>query len=92
MAAKAAPRKAPSYFVKQIVAMEMCLEDMDQPIFVRAFCWYKLVSIWGGLRYSDWLGAPPSQLHLDVTGLTGCLLVTKTTGPNKPVRRICFYV
>eukprot|EP00971_Amphidinium_carterae_P097326 1925726-Amphidinium_carterae.1 len=84
MRATASVKKAPPFFVVQVVAMELLVIASAEPVYVRAFAWYKLVQVWAGLRYSDLTGAPFKHLVLDDSGLEGRLDITKTTGPGKP--------
>ena len=56
------------------------------------FAWFRLVKLWGCLRYSDTEGMPAQSLTLDGRGLRARLERTKTTGPGKKVTVLYTFV
>ena len=59
--------------------------EKTAPRFVRAFAWYKLVKVWGAMRYHDTTGVDFSTMRLDGFALVANLTRTKTSGPGKKV-------
>ena len=77
--------EAPRYVRAHLVAFEAVVRDEGAPAYLRLYAWWKLVSIWGVLRFDDHRGAGPANLRLGPRGLEGRLERTKTTGPDKKV-------
>ncbi|CAE8596253.1 unnamed protein product [Polarella glacialis] len=93
LAAATRPRKkAQQLLVKIVLAWERTVVDESLPVFVRAFAWYKLTKLWGGMRSSDPQGLPPAKVKLDHRGLLGVFERTKTTGAGKKIEQASLVV
>ena len=78
--------------VSVVKALEEAVMDQELTRFVRGYAWYRLVKLWAGLRFSDTKGLPYGSLKMEDHGLSGILMVTKTTGPGKKVAMLKVYV
>jgi len=78
--------EAPCYVRAHVVAFETVVLDEVAPLYYRLYAWWKLVSLWGVLRFDDHRGAGTGVLRLSSRGLEGCLQRTKTTGQGKKVQ------
>lgn len=78
--------------VSVVKALEEAVMDQELTRFVRGYAWYRLVKLWAGLRFSDTKGLPFGSLKMEDHGLSGVLMVTKTTGPGKKVAMLKVYV
>ena len=87
-----AVRQAPQLLVSQVEAMERMVLCSFAKRYVRCFAWFKLLKLWGCLRYGDTEGMPASALKLEERGLVGRLDRTKTSGAGKKVAVLFFYV
>ena len=80
------PRKqAIQFLVNMVSSLERKVMEKTAPRFVRAFAWYKLVKVWGAMRYHDTTGVDFSTMRLDGFALVANLTRTKTSGPGKKV-------
>ena len=80
------PRKqATQLLVTVVAALERKVMQRSAPRFVRAFAWYKLVKLWGAMRYHDTTGVDFSSMRLDGFALVANLTRTKTSGPGKRI-------
>ena len=73
-----AVKKAPHFPVAIVLAMEAAVMDEEMPVYKRVFTWYKLVRIWGSLRFDDALHVRPEALTLDEHGLSLVVHSSKT--------------
>eukprot|EP00435_Cladocopium_sp_Y103_P022295 s1532_g5.t1 len=60
--------------------------------FVRGYAWYRLLKVWGAMRFHDTLGVDFSSIKVDEYGLQCTLKRTKTTGPGKRVSLVKVFV
>ena len=51
--------EAPRYVRAHLVAFEYLIGDEAAPIYLRLYAWWKLVSVWGVLRFDDHRGGGP---------------------------------
>ncbi|CAJ1348464.1 unnamed protein product, partial [Effrenium voratum] len=79
------PEKAVQIPVEIIMAMERYVMTEGVPRYPRAYAWFRLVKLWGALRFSDTQGMPFGKLEMSGRGLRGVLERTKTTGAGKKV-------
>ena len=77
------PKQALQLFVSQVCSMERLVLAEQMPRYVRAFAWFKLLKLWGCLRYADTEGMPASSVVLEARGLRARLDRTKTSGAGK---------
>ncbi|CAE7206140.1 unnamed protein product [Symbiodinium natans] len=85
-------KQACQLLVSQVCAMERLVVLDAAPLFVRAFAWFKLVKLWGCLRYSDTEGMPARTVQLQRRGLSARLERTKTSGAGKKREVLYAYV
>ena len=85
-------RKAPQvplYFMA-------CFEDFviceAQPLYWRLFSWYRLVRIWGTVRFDDHTGLMPASMRLISGSLRGTLVRTKTSGAGKKREELYLHI
>ena len=62
------------------------------PLYARCLMWACLVCVWACMRVSDLQGIDVSRLRLFREGLKGFLVKTKTTGPDKKVAEVPFFI
>ena len=77
---------------KMVEAWEEIIMDEASPRFVRGYAWYKLVKLWGAMRYSDTTGVRMQSAEMDRVCWSADLSRTKTTGPGKKVRIVKVFV
>ena len=70
-----------------ISAMEEAVMNTELARYVRSYAWYRLLKVWGAMRYHDTLGVDFGSIKLDESGLVCTLKRTKTTGPETDYRR-----
>ena len=75
-----------------VQAMEQAVMDEDYSRYVRAYAWFRLFKLWGGMRYHDTMGVDFSSIRIDEYGLHCDLKRTKTTGPGKKVTIVKVFV
>ena len=79
-------RQAPQHLSRILESWEMSVLSEAQPLYLRAYLWLKLVTVWGVLRGEDSTWLDPKTLTYDpVLGLSGQLTQSKTTGPAKKI-------
>ena len=81
-------RQANQLLGSQVKAFEGLVMNEQAPRYVRAFAWFKLVKLWGCLRYSDTEGMPARAVVVDERGLSARLERTKTKVQARRLR--CF--
>jgi hypothetical protein len=74
---------APPFFVGMADALERLVVDSGEPKFVRMYAWWKLIKVYGTLRFDDHRGLDPASLVLTSATLSGSLTRTKTSGTGK---------
>ena len=57
-------RQAKLMPVMLIASMERLVTDEAASNYVRAYCWYRLVKVWSGMRFNDTQGVPASSMCL----------------------------
>ena len=85
-------RKAPRLPVAVMVAMELLVLDVEVPIAIRVTAWYRLVKVYGGLRWDDLQRLLPKNVEMKDMGLVGRMLQTKVSGPGRKVRELPLFV
>ena len=78
--------------VSLVIALERVVMKRELPRFIRAYAWFRLFKIWGGLRFHDTLGVDFGSIRMDEYGLSCSLKRTKTTGPGKKVTIVKVFV
>lgn len=76
-------RQAKLMPVMLIASMERLVTDEAASNYVRAYCWYRLVKVWSGMRFNDTQGVPASSMYLSGEGLAGEIHKSKTSGAGK---------
>ena len=77
---------------KLVEAWEAATMDEALPRFVRGYAWFKLVKLWGAMRYSDTTGIKMQSAELDKVCWSADLSRTKTTGPGKKVKIVKVFI
>lgn len=85
-------RQAKLMPVMLIASMERLVTDEAASNYVRAYCWYRLVKVWSGMRFNDTQGVPASSMCLSGEGLTGEIHKSKTSGAGKKLGILHFHV
>ena len=78
-------RQAKQLLVAMVSALERKIMEKGAPHFTRAFAWYKLVKVWGAMRFHDTTGVDFGSMRLDGFALVADLTRTKTSGPGKRI-------
>jgi hypothetical protein len=85
-------RKAPHYLVSLIAAFEDKVCNTAALPYQRLYAWWKLVRVWGCMRFDDILHVEPAGVSL----VADCLILTirssKTTGAGRRVEVVYAYV
>ena len=69
-----------------VVAWEHVVLATSEKPYIRVFAWFKLVKLWGALRWDDTLGIPPAMMDVrEGVGLRGKIMRSKTTGEGRRV-------
>lgn len=89
---KQASKQAPPMLVCMTAAMERDVGDLDLPMFVRAYAWYRLVRHWTAMRFSDGDYLAPESLVRRARGMVGVLTRTKTSGIDKAMVHLPIFV
>ena len=77
---------------RMVEAWEEATMDEALPRFVRGYAWFKLVKLWGAMRYSDTTGVRMQTAEMDKVCWSADLTRTKTTGPGKKVRIVKVFI
>ena len=85
-------RKAPRVPVMVLVAMEVKVLDEGAPMAVRVTAWYRLVKVYGGLRWDDLQRLIPKHVEMKEVGLVGRMVRTKVSGPGRKVKELPLFV
>ena len=72
--------------------VEGVVVDEDREPYARLYAGSRLLRHWGGMRWDDTSGINPAKLTLMARGLAGKLERTKTTGRDKKVHVLPFFV
>ena len=92
---KVAPRErkqAVMMPVSVVQSFEQAVMNVKLNTYVRAYAWYRLLKIWGAMRFHDTMGVDFSSIRIDEFGLLCNLKRTKTTGPGKKVTIVKVFV
>ena len=89
---KTSVKQAPPLTVAMLLALEIYVCTGSNPLYARCLMWACLLCVWGCMRVSDLQGIDVSRLRLFRDGLKGFLVKTKTTGPDKKVAEVPFFV
>ena len=71
--------------VSVVISWEKAVLDEDLPRFARAYAWFRLMKLWGCMRFDDTTGLSFDSMVMQPFGLEGELRKTKTSGPGKRV-------
>lgn len=76
-----------------VICWEYVVMDKAQYSYIRLYAWFKLVKLWGMLRWSDTTGIPAESLKFEGSaGLVGEVVRSKTSGLGRRVEVQHFYV
>ena len=80
-----------------VLAVILCMEFLvvmpEESLYIRLYAWFKLVKLWGMLRWSDTLGVPAARVrYFAGEGLVGEVVRSKTSGVGRRVEVQSFYV
>ena len=76
-----------------VICWEFVVMDTEAHRYVRLYAWFKLVKLWGMLRWSDTTGVPAESLKFErSTGLSGEVVRSKTSGLGRRVEIQHFYI
>ena len=80
-----------------VLAVVLCMEFLvvmpEESLYIRLYAWFKLVKLWGMLRWSDTLGIPAARVrYFEGEGLVGEVVRSKTSGVGRRVEVQSFYV
>ena len=89
---RTASKQAPTLSVAMLIALEIFICSADNPKYGRCIAWACLVCVWACMRISDLQGIDVSRLLLFAGGLKGVLTQTKTTGHDKKVAEVPFFI
>ena len=78
--------------VQLVISLEEMVSNEKKSSYQRIYCWFRLVKLWTGMRFSDTCGLDNRSLEIGSRGLTGILCKTKTTGPGKKVQLLRIWV
>ena len=84
--------QAPRLPLSAAIALERLILTQDAPKFVRMMAWFKLIKLWGALRFDDHRGLVPRSVSLRENGLHATLERTKTSGPGKTRQHLPLFV
>ena len=85
-------KRAPRFTVSILLALEVYLMEVRQPLYRRALAWVVLLLVWCCMRVDDIQNVDPSSLRLSSLGLTITLSKTKITGPGKRHGQVQGYI
>ena len=75
------------------MGLEFVVITEEAPVYKRIFAWYKLVKLWGALRWDDTLGCPPASFRwIETQGLEGEIVRSKTSGDGKRAESQKFFI
>jgi hypothetical protein len=83
---------APQLFVAIVEALERHVVDLQEPEYTRMYAWWRLLKVYGTLRFDDHRGLLPESLELGTEGLVGKLARTKTSGRGKAKETLPLWV
>ena len=79
--------------LSMVICWEFVVMDRTQHNYIRLYAWFKLVKLWGMLRWSDTTGIPAESLKYNGSaGLVGEVVRSKTSGVGRRVEVQHFYV
>jgi hypothetical protein len=84
--------QAPRIPLALAAAYERTVLDEASPRFVRMHAWFRLIKVWGTLRFDDHRGLVPNTMSLRSDGLHGTLVRTKTSGLRKSKQLLPLFV
>ena len=73
-------KKAPQVPLSFVIIFEALVIDASKPRFLRMYAWFRLVRIWGALRFDDHRGLVPDRARLVGGPWRATLVRTKTSG------------
>ena len=85
-------KQAPPLLLAQVAGLERVVVNPDLPLYQRFYAWAKLLRHWSSMRWDDSMGINPGDLQRRARGLFGLLQRSKTSGPDKAVKVLPFFV
>ena len=89
---KTAKVQAPPLTIAMLLSLEMYVVSSSNPRYARFLAWACLITVWACMRIADLQGVDVSRIQLFSSGLKGFLVRTKTTGPDKKVLEVPFFI
>ena len=90
---KAPPvRRAPRWMGCFVAPMETLVIDGAMSLEVRICAWFKLIKLWGSMRFDDAAHLKTSELRFYDGQLIGMMHQSKTTGAGKRVRELPIFI
>ena len=83
---------APMFTVAMCISLECRVVDEHASIFSRALAWVVLLMLWSSLRCDDVQAIIPHRTLISQIGLRLTLGRSKTTGPDKPQKKVKAFV
>ena len=84
--------QAPRLPIQIVVALERLVMLTGAARYVRMYAWFRLVKVWGTLRFDDHRGLVPSTMSMRSDGMHGTLERTKTSGLGKARQHLPLFV
>lgn len=84
-------RKAPQPLVIVIIALELAMIS-ELPVYAKFVAWVILIKIWAVFRTGDLIYICPRRLSLTRRCLRGVVTQTKTSGPEKKIGELPFWL
>ena len=85
-------KQAPPLLLSQVAGLERTVVNTSLPLYQRFYAWAKLLRHWSSMRWDDSMGINPGDLQRRARGLFGLLQRSKTSGPDKAVKVLPFFV
>ncbi|CAE7839369.1 HET-E1 [Symbiodinium sp. CCMP2592] len=85
-------KQAPALALIMVMSLEAVVVNSAHKKFVRAYAWARLLKLWTSSRANDLQGILPEQMTMSSQGLRGVFDRTKTSGADKRIRWLPFFV
>ncbi|CAE7250261.1 HET-E1 [Symbiodinium sp. CCMP2592] len=85
-------KQAPALALIMVMSLEAVVVNPAHKKFVRAYAWARLLKLWTSSRANDLQGILPEQMTMSSQGLRGVFDRTKTSGADKRIRWLPFFV
>ena len=85
-------RQAKLLPVNMVIAWERMVVNEEVGRYSRVHCWFRLLKLWGGLRFSDTQGVVAKTMKVNEDGLEAEIHRSKTSGAGKKLGVLKFFV